>query len=135
MGDPVRDYLRSKSYAKHVVEGGLEYLLSSWEAVAASVAGREPQQYDEYLNDADGRRILSEVLTRAPPANMTAQYRERIEDADRLAMTGLVPASECIWGKSIASRRGWHRDRDWWYYHRPAAIEADEAELWPEALD
>ena len=133
MTDPVRDYLRAKGYADHVVEGGLEELVSSWEAVAARVAGGEAQQYDEYLNDADGRGIANEVLRRTPE-NVAAHYRQRIEEADRLAKTGLAPAAECIWGQSVAAQRGWQRDRDWWYYYRPLAIEVDEADLWPKVL-
>ena len=122
MSDRVRDYLRSRGYPQHVVSGGFDYLARGWERTAASVARGKTQYHDDYLNDADVRHILEEVLELASP-----DERERVRAADRAIRPHLVPSEGCIWGKRNEERYGYARDRDWWYYHRPENVD----ETWP----
>ncbi len=62
MSDPVREYLKQKGYAQHVIEGGLQHLVSNWELVVNEIAQGYRSYEEEYLNDMDGRRIIEEVL-------------------------------------------------------------------------
>ena len=55
--DPIRDYLRARGCGQHVVEGGLPYLVESWERFAGEVEKGYDGSLHEWLNDADGREI------------------------------------------------------------------------------
>lgn len=125
MPDRVRDYLKSRRYADHVVRRGLGGLVENWERTASSVAERKPSYlyYYEYLNDMDGRRILQEALEVAS-AEARAQFAPRVEEADRVIRKHLVPTDNSICSKKSTERGGYNRERDWWYYHRPQDVEA-----------
>lgn len=122
MPDPVRAYCRTKGYAAHVVQGGMPYLVESWERVVESVVSGEVQFQDDYLNDMDGRRILEEALAVASP-KQKAQFSERIAAADQRFLAVAVPTKECIWGDENAVKHRWKREKQWWYFHRPPNVE------------
>ncbi len=124
MTDPIREYLRSRAYASHVVEGGLEGLVRKWESTVTYVSSGKPQEQDDYLNDMDGRRILAEVLQICSPEEREA-WMPRVEAADVKMRAHLVPTHQCIWGEENAVQHGYSRDHDWWYYHRPRNVEPD----------
>ena len=121
MTDPVRDYLRSREYADHVVRDGLEGLVRAWEATVQSVAAGEEQYQDDYLNDMDGRSILEEALGVAPDAERS-RWVDRVRAADDMIRSHLISTLECIWGEENANKHGYSRERDWWYYHRPMTV-------------
>lgn len=110
----------SRDYADHVVRGGLEGLVRTWECVVESVASGREQDNDEYLNDMDGRRILEEALAIASSPER-ARWVERVRIADERIRPHLVPTEECIWGEANAEKYGYSRVRDWWHCHRPIA--------------
>ena len=120
MTDPVREYLSSQRCAKHVVRGGLEYLVSSWESTVRDVTRGRYEEFDEdeYLNDVDARAILAGV-SESVPEECVAPFRGRIETSDAAFLRASVPTQACIWGDPNAEARGWTRDRDWWYFRRP----------------
>lgn len=118
MSDLVRDYLRNKGCAKHVVEGGLEGLTKDWEETAASVVQGYPLGLDDYLNDMDGRQLLEEVLAISGVATK-AKYKRRVRRADDEIRKVLAPTRHCIWGDGAASEHGWSPEENWWYFSEP----------------
>jgi hypothetical protein len=72
---------------------------------------------ESYLNDMDGRRILEKVMPLAPDQH---RWSQRVREADAAFRRYVVPSEECIWGTQVAKKNGYSRQRDWWYYHRPA---------------
>lgn len=123
MSDPVYEYLAGRGCPDFVVAGRLPGLVSAWERVTQSVALGEEQEQDDYLNDVDGRQLLEDVLPVSEPA-LRSEYVERIVAADHLILKFLIPTSECLWGKANAVKYGYARDRNWWYYHRPRAVDS-----------
>lgn len=123
MCDRVREYLQRQQYADFVVSGGLAGLVAAWERVVDSIARGDEQCEDDYLNDADGRRILPEALAVAPAA-ARREWEPRVLAADARLRPHLVPTTECLWGEQKAAQHGYSRERDWWYYHRPRVVDA-----------
>jgi len=120
--DVVRNYLQRLGCPDFVVQGGIARLIERWERVVASVVAGQEQFEDDYLNDMDGRGILEEVLAVAPPIERNL-WSDRIAAADQRIRSHLLPTRECIWGKENAQSRGYARERDWWYFHRPRVVE------------
>jgi hypothetical protein len=116
--NPVRTFLKKRGSPAHVVAGGLAGLLEGWEKAAAGIAAGCVQDLDDYLNDADGRQILSEALVAAPASERDA-LSVRLAAADRKARAHLRPAGPCLWGDEEAARRGWTPAANWWYFRRP----------------
>ena len=128
MLDSARAYLHANRYPTHIVEGGLEYLLAGWDSVARSVAAGEVQFQDDYLNDADGRHILAEMLP-----DLSPEQRElaaaRLAAADATIRPHLTPTRECLWGTENERRHGYRRGAHWWYYHRPRVVDESWRDL------
>jgi hypothetical protein len=122
MLDAARSYLRFRRYPDHVIAGGLDRLIANWESVAVSVGRGEPQEQDDYLNDADGRRIIADLWPHLP-ANEQEPVATRLAAADTLIRAHLIPTDECIWGKENALKYGYTRERDWWYFNRPKVVD------------
>jgi hypothetical protein len=122
MKDVVREYLSAKGYADRVVGGGIPYLVAAWERTAASIVAGKAQDWDDYLDAMDGRRILEEALSIALPEER-AKWISRVRAADDQGRAHLVPTEVCIWGEANAEKHGYSRERDWWYYHRPRALQ------------
>jgi hypothetical protein len=127
MKDPVREYCRKKGYADHVIQGGMRHLVESWEKVVQSLIDGGVQYYYDYLNDMDGRQILEEVVGVATIEQKT-EYCDRIKAADRHFLSIVTPTDKCIWGDENAMERGWTKNTNWWYFHRPPNIDDQE---WP----
>ena len=116
--ESVRDFLRRRGSAPHVVEGGLAGLLKGWARTAASVERGYPLTLDDYLNDLDGRQILAETLAALPGA-MTPAQRERLARADARLRAATRPGP-CLWGDANAQAQGWTPRAHWWYFRHPA---------------
>jgi hypothetical protein len=112
----VREYLRRREVGPHVLEGGLEYLVESWDRTASQVAGRETWMWEEWVNDLDGREIIECVLEGVPEA---ASYRSRVGSIDDRFRASAVATEERAWGDEIAERERWDRSRSWWYWTKP----------------
>jgi hypothetical protein len=116
--DAVRDYLRQRGCAEHVVRGGLAGLLERWERVVDEVAAGYPLGLDDYLNDMDGRELIDAVLQVAAPSERESAAG-RLESADRRMQGLLAAAPGCLWGAAAAREHGWTPGRQWWYFMRP----------------
>ena len=115
--EAVRDFLRRRGSASHVVEGGLPGLLRMWERLVASVERGYPLTLDDYVNDLDGRQILAETLAALPQAATPAQ-RERLARADARLRAASRPGP-CLWGDANAQAHGWTPRTHWWYFRHP----------------
>lgn len=123
--DPIRQYYRQRLYSRNIVAGGIDYVISRWENIASRVAAGYPRMmYDEYLNDMDARRILSEGLHIATP-EQRGQLADRVKAADELYLNATVPVAACIWGPGAKAKYGWQADTEWWYYRVPKARFSD----------
>lgn len=128
MNDPVRDYLERQGYADYIIEGGVEYLLTSWESTVASIIDGDVPDYNSYLKCMDRRRILDETLKLIPIYQQT-WYQQRVFEADDRLKQHLVFVAEPLCGLALATERGYSAERQWWYFHRPRLVN----ETWPEA--
>ena len=124
MSDSIREYLQSKHYAKHVIDGGLEYLLKRWEWLVNSVTHGHEWGYEEWVNEMDGRRILEEVLTLLPLEEQVS-LRAQVTELDEQLKTCLTPDSDGIVDIKAIRRFGYTADRDWWYFHIPSTWKHD----------
>lgn len=118
MSDPVREYLRAKGCAQHVIRGGLDGLIGAWEKTVESVERGYELGLDDYLNDLDGRQLISEVM----PINEVAtglKYEERVRRADKRMRKLVRLTGRCLWGNAAATRHGWSAEENWWYFSVP----------------
>jgi hypothetical protein len=118
MTDAVGKFLRSRGCPDHVVQGGIEGLVATWEQTVHNVARGYALGLEDYLNDMDGRQLLEEALAVAPP-KLRQPVAERVRKADALMKKVVAAAHVCLWGKETARERGWTADRNWWYYVKP----------------
>ena len=128
MNDPVRDYLERQGYADYIIEGGVEYLLTSWESTVSSIAEGEILDYNQYVKSMDRRRILEETLALIP-SYQQAGYHKRVYEADRQLRQHLTFTDEPLCGPEVAVEKGYTPERQWWYYHRPRLANG----TWPHA--
>lgn len=124
--DRVRDLLRARGVADHVVRDGLRGLVAAWERFAREVAAGYTGGLDEWLNDVDGREILDAALAVASTDERRA-LRRRVRLADELARAHSRPAGRCLWGAANAAKHGWNPGRNWWYFMQPKSLDADFA--------
>lgn len=123
--DAVRDYLRLRGAASHVVAGGLDGLLETWERTVEQIEVGYPFTLDDYLNDLDIRDLLAGAIEMVSGA---AAARARLTAADTRLRALLVPTEECLWGEGVAEDEGWSRNTHWWYFGRPRNPGPDLAE-------
>ena len=118
-GEAVREFLRARGAPESLVSGGLDGLIAGWERVAEAVERGYPlDTLDDYLNDMDLRQLIAEVLAAVSiPAKGT--LATRLQTADMRIRAALVPAERCLWGATIAAKRGWSSAHEWWYFMRP----------------
>lgn len=121
MDDPIRKYCLQKGYAQHVVNGGLDYLITKWEYIAMRMASGYRFGIDDFRNNMDIRRILGEVLS-----VVTHEQREatgpRLKKADELFIESTVESPECIWGSDNAQEHEWSKEKEWFYYRVPVGL-------------
>jgi hypothetical protein len=113
--DPIRRFLRARGVADHVVEGGLDGLVTSWEQVAAHIEQGYDLTLDDYLNDLDTRQILEVVLAAMPEPD--GPLLDRMRAADDRVRAATVPVRQCVWGEGASP--GWSSRRNWWYFVIP----------------
>lgn len=127
VNDPVRDFLEQQGYACYIVEGGLDYLLTTWKSTVASIVEGETMDYNTYLRCMDRRRILEEALALVPSKEQ-AFYQRQVEEADQKLKQRLIGTSMPLCGHVVATEQGYTPQRQWWYYYRPRTVD----ETWPE---
>jgi len=114
----IREILRARGCPETVIEAGVEGLIEEWERVVGSIESGYPLGLDDYLNDMDGRELISSVRTAVPRA-LTPVQRRRLEAADARGRALLIPHGSCLWGERIADAHGWDPELHWWYFMRP----------------
>lgn len=124
MKDPVRDYLRERGCGEHVIEGGLEGLVESWEKTVRQVEEGYSLTLDDYLNDLDGRQLIAEALVVASDQQL-ASINARLGRADEKMRSLTEPTKVCLWGEEVAEEEGWTADENWWYFARPIKADAE----------
>ena len=124
MKDPVRDYLSERGCGEHVIEGGLEGLVESWEKTVREVEEGYSLTLDDYLNDLDARQLIDDAMIVATD-QQRARIDERLSRADE-KMRGLTePTKVCLWGEEVAEEEGWTAKENWWYFARPIKADAE----------
>ena len=118
MKDPVRDFLRERGCGEHVIEGGLEGLVESWEKTVREVEEGYSLTLDDYLNDLDARQLIAEALGVARD-DQRAMINARLTRADDKMRSLTEPTEVCLWGDEIAQEERWTADENWWYFARP----------------
>jgi hypothetical protein len=118
MSDPVREYLREKGCAQHVIRGGLEGLIGAWEKTVESVERGYELSLDDYLNDLDGRQLIEETLAIDGVEN-AQNHLERVRPVDERMRNRVRLTGTCLWGNAAATRHGWSADKNWWYFSVP----------------
>ena len=131
--DPVRELLRARGSAAHVIEGGLPGLLDDWENLGSVVEEGYALGLDDYLNDLDVRQLLADALAVAPLKESVA-YAERLQRADEQMQALLAPVEVCLWGDEVAEEEGWTARNNWWYFSRPRHGDPDFLAELAEAL-
>lgn len=116
--DPVRELLRTRGSAAHVIEGGLPGLLESWENFVGTVEEGYTLGLDDYLNDLDARQLLADALAVAP-SKESAAMAARLQRADEQMQALVQPTEVCLWGDEVAGEEGWTPKNNWWYFSRP----------------
>ncbi|MFY9554330.1 MAG: hypothetical protein WAV20_05145 [Blastocatellia bacterium] len=118
MSDPVREYLRNKGCAQHVIDRGLQGLVRDWEKTVESIEQGYKLGLDDYLNDMDGRQLIEETLAIDRGAN-ASRHRERVRRADEHLRKLVTPVARSLWGDEAAVEHGWSAERNWWYFSEP----------------
>ena len=129
MNDPVKEFCLQKGYARHIVEGGLDYLITSWEKTCAKTATGFSLGFNDFLNDMDERRILGEALKVAAEQQKNS-IRSRLKKADDLYIASTLESSACIWGKTNEEQFGYAREKDWYYYRIPIGLPDWSVTMW-----
>jgi 5-formyltetrahydrofolate cyclo-ligase len=115
--DPIRLHLLEREVAWHVIEGGIEYLVSGWEQLASEVeANAEEWVWEEWLNDLDGREIIQDLFDNVPQSRTAL---DRVKRADERFVAATISTDECQWGAKNAADNGWTREKNWWYWREP----------------
>jgi hypothetical protein len=114
--DPVREFLKRRGSAEHVVRGGLPGLVENWERVVESVKRVYNLGLDDYLNDMDGRQLLDEALKLAKADQVNIERVRRADESMRLLVK---PIGRSLWGEENAKEHGWSADKNWWYFAVP----------------
>jgi hypothetical protein len=118
MSDPVREYLRNRGCAQHVISGGLDGLIEAWEETVQSVERGYALGLDDYLNDLDGRQLIDETLALGEAAN-AQKYEARVRLADERMRKQVRVTSKCLWGNAAATEHQWSAEKNWWYFSEP----------------
>ncbi len=124
MKDPVRDFLRERGCSDHVIKGGLEGLVKSWEKTVRSVENGYALELYDYLNDLDARQLIFEVLPVAGKDQSNA-IAARLDRADKTMRDLTRPTPVSLWGREVTEEKGWTPSENWWYFARPVQAEPE----------
>ena len=96
MKDSIREFLKKKGCPEHVVKGGFEGLIETWETVVTEISHGYDLTLDDYLNDMDARQLIEEAI----PFASTPAHKALIKKLGRLdkivrQIAGLMVAEVC----------------------------------------
>ena len=49
----IQEFCKKQKYAKHVIEGGLEYLIPRWEKIVSEIKNGYNKRNNDYLKEMD----------------------------------------------------------------------------------
>ena len=113
----IQEFCKKQKYAKHVIEGGLEYLIPRWEKIVSEIKNGYTQTIYDYLNDMDCRYIIYKVWSLASEQQIE-EYRIRLNVTDKEYYNATFPVTDCIWG-SKAAKYKYNLEVHWWYSRIP----------------
>lgn len=113
--DPVRQFLRRRGVARHLLTGGIDGLISRWGDAVARLATRPAPVPEEFLNDLDLRQLIHEAMPHVLPGDRTYSA-DRLAQIDRQFQALTRPTSRCAWGPEVAVDAGWNASEHWWYF-------------------
>jgi hypothetical protein len=117
----VREFCERRGFSRFVRDGGIDYLLRRWARIVAHVEEGYDGMFEEYLNDMDARRIMSELLPVASDEER-ARAEAVIPSLDERFFKVTVTVDSCIWGAEAEANYGYRHDHDWWYYRLPIDV-------------
>lgn len=134
--DAVRELLKERKAAEHVVRGGMEGLVDAWETTVKSAQKGYTRGLDDWRNDVDCRHLLSLAMEVAHPAQKKSM-KLRLDAADAKFWKACESSDACVWGAENAERETWTAAKEWWYFLVPKkagdALAKDLAKLAPRS--
>jgi len=121
--DGLRTWLVARGCPEHVVAGGLPGRIADWERTADAMARGQAMSMEEWLDHADGRQLIWELVPSFPEA-FSVELDARLLHADERVRRHAMPSEVCIWGEELGRAEGWEPDVEWWYWMVPEHIEA-----------
>ena len=116
MSSSAQEWLEMRGCPEHVVKGGVDGLIKSWELTSRELAENWPVDFDDYLNDLDDRQILEEMTSQG---FLDEHDLKRVGLADHLFMGSTQDSAECVWGADNAAEKRWTKEANWWYWRKP----------------
>ncbi len=120
--DGLRTWLVARGCPEHVVAGGLDGRIADWDRTAQALARGASMSMEEWLDHADVRQILWELL-HSFPEEFDVERDAQMLSADELVREHSHVVDACIWGDETARGEEWDPDVEWWYWRRPEHIE------------
>lgn len=116
--DAVRELLKERKAAEHVVRGGMEGLVDSWERTVKSAQKGYALGLDDWRNDVDARALLAAANEVAHPAQKKAM-KMRLDAADAKFWKACESLDASVWGAERAKSESWTAAKEWWYFLVP----------------
>jgi hypothetical protein len=82
--EKIKQILKDKGWAKHVYEGGSEYLLGKWRRIVEEIENGYDPNYiiEEYWNDLDTRSAIREVGLEEQVTELDERFKQAVTKAD-----------------------------------------------------
>jgi len=116
--DAVRELLKERKAAEHVVRGGMEGLVDAWETTVKSAQKGYTRGLDDWRNEVDARNLLAAAMEVAHPAQKKSM-KLRLDAADAKFWKACESSDACVWGAESAEREKWTAAKEWWYFLAP----------------
>ena len=110
--DDIKRELSSLGCSKHVVEGGLEYLIQKWRSLVGRLAARYIRGVDEFRSDLYARSILEQVIKRLPRAR-SEQIGVELDSLDEEFRRRTLPSVTAVTASGLEY---------WWNYRYPPGM-------------
>jgi len=134
--DAVRELLKERKAADHIVKGGLEGLVDGWETTVKTAQKGYTHGLDEWRNEVDARNILAAAMEVAHPAQKKSM-KLRLDAADAKFWKACESCDGSVWGAAQAEREKWTATKEWWYFLAPKKagdeLTSDLAKLAPRS--
>lgn len=128
---PVREYCIQRGFAERICNEGLDYLVETWKRTVDEVLEGYRGLFDEFLNDMDGRQIISELMQLGSEEEGT-RVLEPLASLDQSFFKVTQAIDVCIWGENQAAKHGYDPQQNWWYYRVPENLDSvEDRDAWP----